>query len=204
MFATGGTGGVHRGAESTFDISSDLIELSRTKVAVVSAGAKSVLDIPKTLEMLETLGVPVVGYGTSAFPAFYVRSSAQPVSARFDTPAEIADFLKCHWGLEGRGVLIVQPVDEKVALTAEEFESALAQANEIVGDLRGPGVTPALLAALADVTGSQSLRTNRELIIANARLAAQVACHLSDHKPDRKSTRLNSSHIQKSRMPSSA
>ena len=175
IFATGGIGGVHRGAETSFDISADLIELSRTPVAVVCAGAKSILDVPKTLELQETFGVPVVGFGTGTFPAFYVRSSGLPVSSRFDTPAEVATFLKVHWEIGGRGALITQPVPESVALSQEEFDAALVDATRRTGGLRGSAVTPALLAALAEATGGKTLRANRELIVENARLAARIA-----------------------------
>ncbi len=175
VFATGGIGGVHRGAETSFDISADLTELSRTPVGVVCAGAKSILDIPKTLEMLETLSVPVLGFGVDRFPAFYVRSSGLPVSARFDTPAEIASFLRAHWDLGGRGVLITQPAAESVALTESEFDQALKQAIPMTAAVRGSNVTPALLSALANVTGGKSLTANRELIVQNARLAARIA-----------------------------
>jgi pseudouridine-5'-phosphate glycosidase len=174
IFATGGIGGVHRGAEYSFDISSDLLELSRTPVAVVCAGAKSVLDIPKTLEMLETLGVPVIGYGTSTFPAFYVQSSGLGVSARFDAPGDVAVFLRLHWEWGGGGVLIAQPVEEEIALSAAEFNVALEEAEGEL-DVRGPAVTPALLSRLANLTGGRTLAANRELIVANARLAAQIA-----------------------------
>jgi pseudouridine-5'-phosphate glycosidase len=177
ILATGGIGGVHRGAEKSFDISADLLELSQTPVAVVCAGAKSVLDIPKTLEMLETLAVPVIGFGTSIFPAFYVQSSGLPVQARFDTTIETAGFLELHWGLQGKGVLIAQPVQEKIALSAAEFESALREAEENL-HVQGQAVTPALLGRLATLTGGRSIAANRELIVANARLAASIAVRL--------------------------
>jgi len=174
VFATGGVGGVHRGAEHSFDISADLLELSRTSVAVVCAGAKSVLDIPKTLEMLETLGVPVIGFGTSTFPAFYVQSSGLPVPARFDTAIEVAAFLRLHWEWDGKGVLIAQPVGEEIALPASEFAELLKEAEADVA-VRGPDVTPALLARLANLTSGRTLEANRALIVANARLAAAIA-----------------------------
>lgn len=175
LFATGGIGGVHRGAETSFDISADLTELSRTPVAVVCAGAKSILDIAKTIEMLETLGVPVVGFGTDQFPAFYVRSSGLPVSVRFDTAADLARYLRAHWELGGGGALIAQPLPESVALSPQEFDAAMAEASRRTSNIRGPGVTPALLAALAEVSGGKTLRANRELIVENARLAARIA-----------------------------
>jgi pseudouridine-5'-phosphate glycosidase len=174
VFATGGIGGAHR---SAWDVSADLTELSRTPVAVVCAGAKSVLDIPRTLELLETLGVPVVGYGCDAFPGFYLRATGESVPARVDTPAEAARLLSAHWGLGGAGVVLAQPVAEDVALGQAEFDAALAEAERLAesAGVRGPAVTPFLLARLAELTGGKSLRANRELIVANARLAAEVA-----------------------------
>jgi pseudouridine-5'-phosphate glycosidase len=178
VFATGGIGGVHRGAEHSFDISSDLLELSRMPVAVVCAGAKSVLDIPKTLEMLETLGVPVIGFGTSTFPAFFLHSSGLPVQTRFDTAIEVASFLQLHWNLGGRGVLIAQPVAEEMALSASEFEMAYQLACAETHE-QGSQVTPALLARLANLTSGKTVQVNRELIVANARLAASIAISLA-------------------------
>ncbi len=177
VFATGGIGGVHRGAEHSFDISADLLELSRMPVAVVCAGAKSVLDIPKTLEMMETLGIPVLGFGTSTFPAFFLHSSGLPVQARFDSAIEVAGFLQLHWAWGGRGVLIAQPVAEEVALSAEEFEAAYHAAQAETHE-HGPLVTPALLAKLASFTSGKTLEVNRQLILANARLAASIALSL--------------------------
>jgi pseudouridine-5'-phosphate glycosidase len=174
LLATGGIGGVHRGAEHSFDISADLLELSRLPVAVVCAGAKSVLDIPKTLEMLETLGVPVIGFDTSTFPAFFLHSSGLPVQARFDTAIEVAGFLQVHWDLGGRGILIAQPVAEEMALSAQEFEEAY-RAAQADTPIHGPQVTPALLARLANLTSGKTVQVNRELIVANARLAAAIA-----------------------------
>jgi len=178
VMATGGIGGVHRGAELSFDVSADLIELARTPVCVVCAGAKSILDIPKTLEMLETLGVPVVGYRTDTFPAFYVRSSGLPVSARVDSPDDAARLVQAHFEI-GAGILLTQPAAEGVALSANEFAEAMEEAERSLGKLRGPAVTPALLAKIAELTDGRSLRANRELIVANARLAAQVARFIS-------------------------
>ena len=185
VFATGGIGGAHRALESaspaTFDISADLVELSRTPVAVVCAGAKSILDIPRTLEILETFGVPVIGYQCDSFPGFYLHSTGEPVSARVDTPAEAAQLTAAHWALGGAGVLLAQAVLERVALSAEEFETALATAEKQAASagVRGAALTPFLLARLADLTGGRSLAANRELIVANARLAAEVAKELA-------------------------
>jgi pseudouridine-5'-phosphate glycosidase len=177
LFATGGIGGAHRGADFAWDISADLTELARTPVAVVCTGAKSMLDLPRTLEILETLAVPVVGYSTDDFPAFYVRSSGQPVSARADTPQEVAALLAAHWQLGGAGVVVAQPVPPDVALEAAEIDQALAQAemDAAAAGLRGKTLTPFLLGRLADLTHGKTLRANQVLVQANARLAAQVA-----------------------------
>jgi pseudouridylate synthase len=185
VFATGGIGGAHRVKESDspafFDISADLVELSRTPVAVICAGAKSILDIPRTLEILETFGVPVIGYQCDAFPGFYLHSTGEPVSARVDSPAEAARLAAAHWALGGAGVLLAQAVLERVALSAEEFDTALATAEQqaAAAGIRGPALTPFLLARLAELTGGRSLRANRELIVANARLAAEMAKELT-------------------------
>jgi pseudouridine-5'-phosphate glycosidase len=180
LFATGGIGGVHRGAEYAWDVSADLVELARTPVAVVCAGAKSILDLPRTLEVLETYGVPVVGYGTDEFPAFYLRSSGEPVGARVDSPEQAAALLAAHWALDGGGVVLAQPLPAEVALTPAELEGALTRAEEQAraAGVRGKALTPYLLARLAELTEGRTLRANRALIVANARLAAQVACRL--------------------------
>jgi pseudouridine-5'-phosphate glycosidase len=177
VMATGGIGGVHRGAAQTWDVSADLAVLAREYVVVVCAGAKSVLDLPRTLEVLETLSVPVVGYGTDEFPAFYVRSSGLRLAARADTPEQAAAICQAHWSLHGKGVVLAQPVDAGAALGAEEFEAALAEAEgrAAAEGVRGPALTPFLLARLAEITGGRSLRVNQALIVANARLAARVA-----------------------------
>jgi pseudouridine-5'-phosphate glycosidase len=177
LFATGGIGGAHRGAGQPWDVSADLGELARTPVAVLCAGAKSILDIPPTLEILETQGVPVVGYGTDEFAAFYVRSSKQPVSVRVDTPQQAAAFLRAHWELRGAGVVLAQPVAAEAALEPEEFAAALEQAERLAAeeDVRGPALTPFLLARLAEITQGKTLRANQALVLANARLAARVA-----------------------------
>jgi pseudouridine-5'-phosphate glycosidase len=177
IFATGGIGGAHR---ETWDLSADLIELARIPVAVVCAGAKSILDLPRTLELLETLSVPVVGYGTDTFPAFYLPSSGEPLSGRVDTPSEAADVLRAHWDLGGGGVVLAQPVSGDVALDAKELNVALAEAERLAAacGVRGKQVTPFLLARLAELTGGKTLRANQALLVANARLAAQVAVAL--------------------------
>jgi pseudouridine-5'-phosphate glycosidase len=174
VFATGGIGGAHR---EEWDISADLYELAQTPVAVVCAGAKSVLDIPRTLEILETLGVPVVGYGCDTFPAFYLRTSGEPVSARVDDPAAAARLIAAHWGLGGGGVVIAQPVAADVALVPDDLAGALLRAEGAAREagIRGPAVTPFLLARLAELTDGRSLEANHALVVANARLAAQIA-----------------------------
>jgi pseudouridylate synthase len=181
VFATGGIGGVHRGAERTFDISADLEELSRTDVAVVCAGAKSVLDIGLTLEYLETAGVPVLGYRTDEFPAFYTRASGLPVPHRVESPAEIAGVIdaKRSLGLAG-GVLVANPIEERHALDAAELEDITAAALTEAADshVTGKDVTPFLLARIHEKTGGASEEANRQLVYANVRLAARIAAAL--------------------------
>lgn len=182
VFATGGIGGVHRGADRSFDISADLEELARTSLAVVSAGAKAVLDLGLTLEYLETRGVPVLGFRTDAFPAFYTRDSGFGVDARFDTPDELASVLQAKWetGLTG-GVLITNPIDEEHAMPAERIEGiirqSLAEARE--RGIRGKAVTPFLLARIHELTDGASETANKALVWSNVRLASQVAVSLS-------------------------
>lgn len=177
LFATGGIGGAHRGPAGVWDISADLWELANTPVCVVCAGAKSILDLGRTLEILETYSVPVLGYQTDEFPAFYVRSSGQPLAARVDNPAEAATLLGAHWDLDGAGVVLAQPVAADVALGPGELQEPLMQAeNQAAGaGVRGAALTPFLLARLAEATQGKTLRANQALVIANARLAAQVA-----------------------------
>ena len=181
VFATGGIGGAHRGAQQTFDISADLSELARTNVAVVCAGVKAILDIGLTLEILETLGVPVISYGTEDFPAFYTRSSGFRTECRLDTPAEIARVLRGKWdlGLEG-GAVIGNPVPAQFEADPEMIEKAISLALEEAGRLgvAGKRVTPYLLEKIAQVTGGKSLATNIALIKNNASLAADIACCL--------------------------
>jgi len=180
LFATGGIGGVHRDSAQTGDVSADLSELARTPVAVVCAGAKNILDLPRTLEMLETLSVPVVGYRTVEFPAFYLRSSGERVSISLDTPEDVASLLSAHWALGGAGVVGAQPVAAEAALAMQDWEKAMAEAERLAaaGNVRGKDLTPYLLACIAEFTEGRSLRTNQALVIANARLAAQVARQL--------------------------
>jgi pseudouridine-5'-phosphate glycosidase len=177
VFATGGIGGVHPAAGPAWDVSADLLELARTPVAVVCAGAKSILDLPATLEVLETQGVPVVGYQTDDFPAFYLRTSGLRAAARVDSPAEAAALLRCHWQLGGAGVVLARPVPAEAALARGDFEAGLAWAEEQArqAGVSGPALTPFLLARLAEHTRGRTLAANRALIVANAGLAALVA-----------------------------
>jgi len=178
VFATGGIGGVHRGVETTLDISADLEELATSRVAVVCAGAKAILDLPRTLEYLETKGVPVVGYGTDRFPAFYTASLALPVDGRCDTADEVARLLRAKWnlGLAG-GVVVAVPIPEDAALDAEAVEQAVRQAvaEADAQGVRGKALTPFLLGRLEALTGGASLSANRALLLNNARVAAGIA-----------------------------
>ena len=181
VFATGGIGGVHRGAETTMDISADLEELASTPVMVVCAGAKSILDLGLTLEYLETHGVPVLGYGTKELPAFYTRKSGFKVDYRIDTPAELAKafYVKQDMGLGG-GMLVTNPIPEEFAMDHEvinrAIDEAVAQAN--AQGIHGKATTPFLLAKVKELTGGDSLDSNIQLVFNNARLAAQTAAEL--------------------------
>ncbi|MCV0397129.1 MAG: pseudouridine-5'-phosphate glycosidase [Rhizobiaceae bacterium] len=178
VFATGGIGGVHKGAETSFDISADLDELARTPVIVVSAGAKAILDIPKTLEVLETRGVPVIGYRTNVMPAFWSRSSPCEAPLRLDDPASIARFFRARAGLGlGGGMLIANPVPEgdEIPADAMKVHIAAAQADAEAAGVVGKAVTPYLLQRILELTGGRSLDTNIALVENNARLAAAVA-----------------------------
>ena len=181
LFATGGIGGVHRGAETTFDISADLEELSRTPVAVVCAGAKAILDIAKTLEVLETKGVPVIGYGTDMFPAFWTRSSGFPVDKRLDTPAEVARLIETQFSLGMGGVLIGNPIRAEDALDADTIadtiEAALIDADK--GGISRKALTPYLLKRIFELTEGRSLVSNIALVENNARVAASIAVALA-------------------------
>jgi len=178
IFATGGIGGVHRGAQRTFDVSADLLELARTDVAVVCAGAKSILDIELTLEVLETHGVPVIGYRADEFPAFYTRTSGHPVDVRLDTPEQIADVLRAKRELAiPGGVVIANPIPVAYELDPSWVEAIIAEA---LGDaqkqgIHGKEVTPFLLARIHELSGGKSERANKELVYENVRLAARVA-----------------------------
>ena len=181
VFATGGIGGVHRGAETSMDISADLEELAMTPVMVVCAGAKSILDLGLTLEYLETKGVPVVGYGTDELPAFYTRHSGFKVDYRIDTPEELAAAFraKLDMGLRG-GMLVTNPIPEQYSLDADRINAAIDRAVRRADELgiKGKQVTPFLLAEIKDITGGDSLAANIQLVLNNARLAARTAAAL--------------------------
>ena len=178
VFATGGIGGVHRGAETTMDISADLEELARTPVMVVCAGAKSILDLGLTLEYLETKGVPVIGYGTEELPAFYTRRSGFKVDYRIDTPEELAAAFraKLEMGLGG-GMLVTNPIPEEYSMDPDRTNAAIAQARSEAASqgIHGKETTPFLLARIKDITGGDSLASNIQLVLNNARLAARAA-----------------------------
>ena len=178
VFATGGIGGVHRGAETTMDISADLEELGRTPVLVVCAGAKAILDLGLTLEYLEMKGVPVIGYGTEILPAFYTRESGFKVDYRMDTPEEIARAfrIKNDMGLRG-GMLVTNPIPEEYSMDPAVINKAIDEAIEEARQkgIRGKESTPFLLARIKDLTGGDSLDSNIQLVYNNARLAAQIA-----------------------------
>ena len=179
VFATGGIGGVHRG--DAFDVSADLVALSRHAVAVVSSGAKAVLDLPRTRETLESLGVPVLGFGTDELPAFYRRRSGLAVDARFDSIADLVHALAAHFGLgTGAGALVANPIPASEELDAGVYETALAGAlaEAEARGITGRDVTPFLLEELRHRTGGRSLSANRALLVSNARLAAQLAAEL--------------------------
>ncbi len=181
VFATGGIGGVHRGAATSFDISADLTELARTPVVVVCAGAKAILDLGLTMEYLETLGVPIIGYQTDELPAFYTRHSGLKLEARADSPAEIAEMVRIKWelGLEG-GVIVVNPPPDEADLPAAEIEQAISRALTAAdkAGIRGKAITPFLLDRLRLETDGRSLETNVALLKNNAALAGQISAAL--------------------------
>lgn len=176
VFATGGIGGVHRGHPE--DVSADLIELGRTPITVVCAGAKSILDLPLTLEVLETQGVPVLGYGTDTLPAFYSRSSGLPVDQRVDAPQQVAAIVAARrqLGLQ-HAMLVTVPVPEEDALPADEAERAIAEATRLADEagVHGKAVTPFVLAKVLELTGGRSQRANIAALVNNARVAARIA-----------------------------
>lgn len=183
VFATGGIGGVHRGAETSFDISADLQELAQTPVTVVAAGAKAILDLPKTWEVLETLGVPVIAYGQNELPAFWSRNSGIPAPLRMDTPAQIAAAaeMRARLGLKG-GQLIANPIPVEAEIKREEImpviEQALAEAE--ARGIAAKAVTPFLLQSIFELTEGRSLKSNIALVLNNAKLAAEIACAMEN------------------------
>ena len=181
VFATGGIGGVHRGAEVTMDISADLEELARTPVMVVCAGAKSILDLGLTLEYLETKGVPVVGYGTNELPAFYTSKSGFSVDYRMDTPQEVADAFAAARELNLGGMLVTNPIPDEFAMDPDVISKAIddAVAEAKAQGIHGKQTTPFLLAKVKELTGGDSLDSNIHLVYNNAKLAAQIAVCLA-------------------------
>jgi pseudouridine-5'-phosphate glycosidase len=180
VFATGGIGGVHRGVAETGDVSADLTALARYPVAVVCAGAKAILDLPRTVEMLETLGVPVLGVGTAEFPAFYRRESGLRVDRHCDSIADVACAVRTHFDLGfTSGLVVANPVPEAEALAKDLHDSALGTALFEAADMTGRGVTPYLLDRMRVLTGGASVKTNEALLVNNARVAADLAVALA-------------------------
>jgi pseudouridine-5'-phosphate glycosidase len=179
LVVTGGSGGVGQQSEHIWDVPDDLVELSRTPVAVVSGGAKGVLNLSHTLDVLESLGVPVVGYGTDTFPALFIGKSSCRVSARVDTPEEAAKLLAAHWALGGAGVLLVQPAPTSVALDPNGLAEALVDVERHAARVRSKDLTPFLMSRLVRLTGGKALQLYRAILTANAALAARVAVALS-------------------------
>ncbi|KRE62041.1 pseudouridine-5'-phosphate glycosidase [Nostocoides sp. Soil756] len=178
VFVTGGLGGVHQGAETSMDVSADLTELSRTEVAVISAGVKSILDIGRTLEVLETLGVPVVGYGTDEFPSFFSRSSGLPVPMRLDTPDEVAAMMQASFGLGlGSGISIANPVPAEDEMPRADIDAVIARALADCAErgITGKDITPYLLGRLVELSDGRSLRTNLALVRHNAVVGTAIA-----------------------------
>ena len=181
VMATGGLGGVHRGAQQTFDESADLTALSRTSIAVVASGVKSILDIGATLERLDSLGVPVVGYRTTRFPGFYRSDSGFGVDWSMESPRDVASAFRAHRLFSPTGMLIANPVQQSVQLDATLHDDALASALQKANDLgvTGKDVTPVVLAEFANYTGGKSVQVNRDLVVANASVASQIAFELA-------------------------
>jgi pseudouridine-5'-phosphate glycosidase len=185
VFATGGIGGVHK--ESAFDISTDLHSLAEIPTIVVCAGAKAILDLPATLEYLETMGVPVVGYQTDEFPAFYSRESGLNVSVRLDSPKEIAEFAKAHWSLGLRsGILVTNPIPQAESIPASKMEPMIAKASKeaIEQEIHGQALTPFLLNRINELSKGKSLKANLALLLNNARLAADIAKEMTVRKKE--------------------
>ena len=182
IFATGGIGGVHRGAETTMDISADLEELAQTPVMVVCAGAKSILDLGLTLEYLETKGVPVIGYGTDELPAFYTRKSGFGVDYRVDSPKELADMFRAQRALDYKGgMLVTNPIPEEYQMDKDVIDAAIDQAlkESVEQGIKGKETTPFLLAKVVELTGGDSLESNIKLVLNNARIASLTAVELT-------------------------
>lgn len=185
VFATGGIGGVHK--ESSFDISTDLKALAETPMIVVCAGAKAILDLPATLEYLETMGVPIVGYQTDEFPAFYSRESGLKVSARLDSPEEITEFAKAHWSMGLRSaVLVTNPLPEAESISKSEMEPVIARASAeaIEKEIHGQALTPFLLGRINELTKGKSLKANLALLLNNAKLAGEIANEMYTRKKE--------------------
>lgn len=183
LFATGGIGGVHRGASTSFDVSGDIDELAATAVAVVSSGAKSILDLSATLELLETRRIPVVGLGVDTLPAFYSTSSGLPLPHRVETPVEAAALIALHLAIPGSGgILLVQPPPADLAIPAGDVDAWVEAASAEASNrgIRGGAVTPFVLGRVAELSGGRTLRTNIGLIVNNARMAARIAVALAD------------------------
>jgi pseudouridine-5'-phosphate glycosidase len=176
VIATGGIGGAHPPPANAWDISADLLELARTPVAVVCSGAKTIVDIPRTMEILETISVPVIGFATDNFPAFYVRSSGLTVNCRVNSPEEAAQVCKSHWKLGGAGLVIAQPAPAEFTLDAGELDNVISEAEKqaLKSNVRGPELTPFLLKLMANLTGGKTLKANQALVLENARLAARM------------------------------
>jgi pseudouridine-5'-phosphate glycosidase len=178
VFATGGIGGVHRGGAASLDVSADLAALADCPVALVSAGAKLILDLEKTLEVLETYSVPVIGYGCTSFPGFYCADAGLPLDLGVETPREAADIMRAHWTLGQGGLLFAKPIPEAAGLRRGEVEGWIAEALGEAGDagIGGKAVTPFVLARLHELSGGRTLDANVALLEANARVAAEIAC----------------------------
>ena len=184
VFATGGIGGVHRGDAG--DVSHDLIALARTPIAIISAGAKAILDLPRTLELLETLGVLVIGYRTGELPAFYTPRSGLPLEHRVESIDELASIVRHHWDLGGGGVLVCNPIPESASLAGIDAAIDLAIAEAHRRHITGKRLTPFLLAHLAEITGGASIAANRALAVHNAEVAADLAVALAATAADRR------------------
>ena len=185
VFATGGIGGIHK--ESSFDVSTDLKALAETPMVVICAGAKAILDLPATIEYLETMGVPVIGYQTNEFPAFYSRESGLKVSARLDSPKEIAEFAKAHWSMGLKSaVLVTNPVPEAESIPKSEMEPIIAKASveAMEKEIHGQALTPFLLGRISELTKGKSLKANLALLLNNARLAGEIANEMYTRKKE--------------------